>query len=87
MNRRLVYDMKTIGQGEALVNRFCAIMNMPPPPKRIAYTMHNKALLKAAKAVANQTLVDAQIEIHRLKGEDLNGFSNCGVSCDGTWQL
>ena len=59
---------------------------MPPPPKPKAYSRHNKALLKAAKAVANQTLNDAQKEIHHLKGEDVKGFSNCGVSCDVTWQ-
>lgn len=29
---------------------------------------------------------DAQKEIHHLKGEHLEGFSNCGVSCNGTWQ-
>lgn len=86
VNRRLVYGMRTIGQGEASARRFCGIMNMPPPPKPKAYSRHNKALLKAAKAVANQTLNDAQKEIHHLKGEDVEGFSNCGVSCDGTWQ-
>lgn len=86
VNRRLVYGMRTIGQGEASARRFCGIMNMPPPPKPKAYSKHNKALLKAAKAVANQTMNDAQKEIHHLKGEDVEGFSNCGVSCDGTWQ-
>ena len=51
---------------------------MPPPTKPKAYSIHNRTLLKAAKAVANQTITDAQIEIHHLKGEDLNAFSNCG---------
>ena len=59
---------------------------MPPPPKPIAFSKHNKALLKAGKAVANQTMSDAQAEIHNMKGENVDGFSNCGVSCDGTWQ-
>ena len=63
-------------------NRFCGIMNMPPPPKPKAYSMHNRALLKAAKAVANQTITDEQIKIHDLKGEDLNAFSNCGDGQD-----
>ena len=54
----------------------------PAETKRI---QHNKALLKAAKVVANQTMITAEKEIRLLKG-DVNGFSNCGVSCDGTWQ-
>ena len=86
VNRRLVYGMRTIGQGEASAKRFCGIMNMPPPPKPKAYSKHNKALLKASKSVANETMNDAQKEIHNLNGQDLNEFSNCGVSCDGTWQ-
>ena len=86
VNRRLVYGMRTIGQGEASAKRFCGIMNMPPPPKPKAYSKHNKALLKASKSVANKTMNDAQKEIHNLNGQDLNEFSNCGVSCDGTWQ-
>ena len=59
---------------------------MPQPPKPKAHSSDNKALLKAAKAVASQTLNDAQKEIHHLKGKDVEGFSNCEVSCDGTWQ-
>ena len=85
VNRRLVYGMRTNGQDEASAKRFCGIMNMPPPPKPNAYSKHNKALLKAAKVVANQTMINAEKEICLLKG-DVNGFSNSGVSCDGTWQ-
>ena len=33
VNRRLVYGMRTIEQGEASAKRFCGIMNMPPPPE------------------------------------------------------
>ena len=86
VNRRLVYGMRTMGQGQASARRFCGIMNMPPAPKPRAYSKHNQALLKATKAVASSTLHEAGKEIHRLKGENCSEFVNCGVSCDGTWQ-
>ncbi|KAK3751312.1 hypothetical protein QZH41_007109 [Actinostola sp. cb2023] len=59
---------------------------MPPPPKPNAYDRHNKALLNAAKTVASNTMVDSGIEIHELKNEHVDDISQCGVSCDGTWQ-
>ena len=86
VNRRLVYGMRTIGQGASSAKRFCGIMNMPPPPKPNAYDRHNKALLKASRATASETMLEAGREIHEEKGEDADGISQCGVSCDGTWQ-
>jgi len=41
-------------------------MNMPPPPKPKAYSRHNKALLKAAKSVANQALNDAPPPLKKI---------------------
>ena len=86
VNRRLIYGMRTIGQGASSAKRFCGIMNMPPPPKPNAYDRHNKALLKASRATASETMLEAEREIHEEKGEDADGISQCGVSCDGTWQ-
>ena len=56
VNRRLVYGMRSIGQGASSAKRFCGVMNMPPPPKPNAYQGHNKALMKAAKTVAEETM-------------------------------
>lgn len=76
--------MRSIGQG-ASSERFCGVMNMPPPPKPNAYQGHNKALMKAAKTVAEETMNSAASEIHHLSHEE-NEITKCGVSCDGRWQ-
>lgn len=55
VNRRLVFGM----QGASSAKRFCGVMNMPPPPKPNAYQGHNKALMKAAKTVAEETMNSA----------------------------
>ena len=78
--------MRTIGQGASSAKRFCGIMNMPPPPKPNAYDKHNKALLRAAKSVADETMIRAGEEIHHIKDANNDDISQCGVSCDGTWQ-
>ena len=79
--------MRTIGQGASSAKRFCGVMNMPPPPKPNAYHRHNKALVIASMAVACETMLEAGTEIHEHKGNsNADGISQCGVSCDGTWQ-
>ena len=86
VNKRLIYGMRLIRQGRTSAKRFCGIMNMPSPPKPNAYYKNNKAILKAVKAVAEKSMKDASDEIHALKGSSDAGISQCGVSCDGTWQ-
>ena len=74
--------MRAIGKGAAAAKTFCGLMDMPAPPKPSAYHHHNKALLKAAKTVAEETMADGASEI--LGNNE--GISQCSVSCDGTWQ-
>ena len=86
VNRRMVYGMRSVGCGHSTMSRFCFIMNMPPPIGTKPYGRHTKAILRAAKDVANASLKDAGNEIRRLdKGED-ERVVKTGVSCDGTWQ-
>ena len=59
---------------------------MPRPPRQTPYALRNKALLKAAKAVAVETVTSAAEEIHSLKPAFQDGLVKCGVSCDGNWQ-
>lgn len=86
INRRFVYAMRGIGQGEASAKRFCAHMNMTPPPNRNAYNACNVALSKAVKDVAMETMEEAGKEVHLLKQVDADELGQCAVSCDGTWQ-
>ena len=83
VNKRLVYAMRSIGQGHASMKRFCSHMNMPPPMQFKAYRDCNLALSKAANSVATKTMNDAAVEVH---GENPGQIMQCGVSCDGTWQ-
>ena len=86
VNRRLVYAMRSIGCGASGAERFCGLMNMPPIPGSSPYAAHNKALLKAAKEVCEESMGEAAKEIHTLQGKAENDVADCGVSCDGTWQ-
>ena len=56
---------------------------MPQPPRQTPYALHNKALLKAAKAVAVETMTSAA-EIHSRKPAFQEGLVKCSVSCDDT---
>ena len=84
VNKRLVYAMRSMGQGHASMKRFCGFMNMPPPLHYKAYNASNAALTKAAKTVATKAMEDAAAELHH--GDDSDQIVKCGVSCDGTWQ-
>ena len=83
VNRRLVYAMRSIGQGHASIKRFCAHMNMPAPLGYTAYRDNNIGLAKAAKSVATKSMHDAAAELHKNSSEPI---TQCAVSCDGTWQ-
>ena len=83
VNRRLVYAMRSIGQGHSSIERFCAHMNMPAPLGYTAYRDNNIALAKAAKSVATKSMLDAAAELHK---DSLDPITQCAVSCDGTWQ-
>ena len=78
--------MRSIDCGLAAAKGFCRLMNMPQPPRQTPYALHNKALLKAAKAVAVETMTSAAEEIHSLKPAFQDGLVKCDASCDGTWQ-
>ncbi|XP_028412728.1 uncharacterized protein LOC114535641 [Dendronephthya gigantea] len=82
-NKRFVYAMRSLGKGHTAAKRFCALMNMLPPPQPTAYRACNIAIAKAAKTVAVKTMNDAANELRNDQSRDIN---QCAVSCDGTWQ-
>ncbi|EDO44911.1 predicted protein [Nematostella vectensis] len=86
VNRRLVYSMRSLGKGHSGAKRFCTLMNMPPPPTARAYSKNSKTISKHIKAIANETMKRAAIEIKDQKAASADDIVNCGVSCDGTWQ-
>jgi hypothetical protein len=60
INRRMVYAMRSIDCGQSSMSRFCSTMNMPPPVGSQPFREHTKAILRAAKDVAEQTIKDAE---------------------------
>ena len=79
--------MRLIGCGLSAMERFCSTMNMPPPVNPKAFEHHNKAILRAVKDVAEETMNDAAQEIHNKSSEvDEQEVLKTSVSCDGTWQ-
>lgn len=83
VNRRLVYVMRSLGEGYTSAKRFCGLMNMPPPVSSTAYRASNIALSQAAKKVASTTMENAANEVTKDPAKAVN---QCAVSCDGTWQ-
>ena len=84
INRRFVYAMRAVGQGEASARRFCAHMNLPLPLSPKSYSDCNNALSDAAKSVALSTMKDAAMELHNGSSDEV--MTACKVSCDGTWR-
>ena len=70
-------------QSVTVAKRFCALMNMPPPPQPTAYRAYNIAVAKAAKTVAVKSMKDAA---NGLRNNQLKKVNQCAVSCDGIWQ-
>ena len=86
INRRMVYAMRSIGCGQSSMSRFCSTMNMPPPVGSKPFREHTKAILRAAKDVAEQAIKDAAQEIYECKTEGSGDIVETAISCDGTWQ-
>ncbi|XP_028414795.1 uncharacterized protein LOC114537882 [Dendronephthya gigantea] len=78
--------MRSVGCGASSAEKFCGLMNMPPIPRCAPYAAHNKALLKAAKEVCQESMSDAAKEIHDIKNTLEGEVVDCGISCDDTWQ-
>ena len=83
VNRRLVYTMRSIGQGHASLKRFFAHINMPAPLGYTAYRGNNITLAKAAKSVAAKSMLESAAVLHKNSSE---AITQCAVSCNGTWQ-
>ncbi|XP_047122418.1 uncharacterized protein LOC124805915 [Hydra vulgaris] len=84
INKRLVYAMRTLGQGQAGLHRFAALMNIPKGLCNKSYNVIVQNLATAAQTVAVETINKAVQELR--EGKSLNEILDIGVSVDGTWQ-
>lgn len=89
VNRRLVYGMRTLGKGRTGAQKFCTLMNMPPPPAAKNYSKISGVITSCLRSIAKESMSNAAEEVRNLKEPNDSAGSepvNCGVSCDGTWQ-
>ena len=84
VNKRVVYAMRTLGQGQTGLHRFATLMNMPRGICNKSYNVIVHKLVTAAQTVSNETIHEAVQELREGKSPD--EIVDIGVSVDGTWQ-
>lgn len=75
--------MRCIGVGLQGLNKFCGIMNMPPPVKPNTYNLINQQILLAAKKSLDESTKEAVIE--EVRETESLSKTDITVSGDGTW--
>lgn len=83
VNRRCIYAMRSIGQGLKGLEKFCGVMNLPPPVAPSTYNLINNQILSATKQAANELFKEAVLE--EIDATDTDPKTDLTVSGDGTW--
>lgn len=83
INTRIIYAMRSIGQGHCSVEKFTSLMNLPKPMTVKSYQKTVSTLLNATNEVAEETMKDAANE---LRGDSTEPAVDVGISADGSWQ-
>lgn len=83
VNRRMVYAMRSIGQGLNGIKKFCGIMNLPAPVALPTYNLINDHILEATRNASKESMQQAALEEVQETGTDPN--TDITVSGDGTW--
>lgn len=85
INRRLVYSMRSIGQGYGGIQKFTSLMDMPKPMTQNNYDKIIVKLKNIVKSVAEETMSDAVEEIKEITPV-VDDYYDTSISCDGSWQ-
>lgn len=86
INNRIVYSMRSIGQGYSGVEKFTMLMNMPRPMTRGNYDKIVTSLTDVAKTVAETSMMDAIEELRQKHDASDSDIVDIDVSGDGSWQ-
>lgn len=62
VNRRAAFAMRSIGCDRAELEKFCGIMDLPPPVHKSSYACINQSIAKAAEAVQERSMTQAAKE-------------------------
>ena len=76
VNQRSVYAMRSIG-----LERFCGVMNLPPPVQKPSYKRLSNRLRDSGKIIADRSMAEAATNVVQVTGS-----TDIGVSVDGSWQ-
>ena len=84
INRRAYYAMRRCGGGHRRLQKFCYLMNYPPPVSERNYRKITTVVNTAVKALASEIMLDAanDLRVDTATNEPID----VGVSFDGTWQ-
>lgn len=82
VNLRIIYGMRCVGQGLAGLERFCSIMDFPPPLSQKSYDKAVKKIGQAAATVSKISMKEVALEEISLS----ENSQNITVSGDGTWK-
>ena len=83
VNKRMVYAMRTCGQGHAGIETFTTLMNIPKPMTVKNYNKIVMKFVKSVKDVAEETMADA---VDELPIDDDSATKDVSISMDGSWQ-
>jgi len=89
VNKRIVYTMRSCGQGYSGVSTLCTLMNMPKPMTANNYDKLAKRFAKVTQEVVEETMMDCANEIRANNPESVNNdddIVDTAISHDGTWQ-
>ena len=85
VNKRIVYSMRSCGQGYAGIENFMTLMNLLPPMARKTYNNLAEKVKDAVRKVAEETMQAAADEIREnALVEDEESFDTA-IYCDGIW--
>ena len=70
VNRRLVYGMRTLGKGHTGAQKFCTLMNMPPPPAAKNYSKISGVITSCLRSIGKESM---SYIIHRIHKWQLRG--------------
>lgn len=82
-NVRLVYALRSIGEGRTSGAVLCAVMNIPPPPRK--FDIYNKTIGAVVAEVSESTMLKAAKEAVHLNYTKFDP-RHIAAGFDGSWQ-
>jgi len=80
INQRIIYAMRSCGQGYSALERLTALLNMPRPMTKMNFNSLVKKITDAVVEVANKTMSDAANKIREKSGNPDDAVNTAGIS-------